>query len=96
MRGFVEELERQEYNAPDPGVDHMEHIADYLDRLRLEILQECSRKLMSGGIDPESYKPEGYQAARAIVSVVLIEKGRSIFNNLSAKTKKDARKLMFF
>ena len=96
MRGTVEQIEQEEFNEVDPVVEHMERIGDYLDRIRGEILEECERKLMSGGIDHANYKPEGYQAARAIVSVVLIEKGRSIFNALPAKTRKDARNLMLF
>ena len=96
MRGFVEELERQEYNAPDPEVEHMERISDLLDHMRSDLLQECRRKLMCGGIDTEKYKPGSYQVAQAILSVVLRQKGQDIFNNLPAKTKKDARNLMLF
>ena len=77
-------------------VEHMERIEDYLDGLRKEILEACKRKLKGGGIDPTSYKPESYMAARAIVSVVMIEKGRNMYNQLSGKPRKDARNLMFF
>ena len=96
MRDTVGKIEQEEFNEVDPVVEHMERIGDYLDRIRGEILEECERKLMSRGIEHSNYKPEGYQLARAVVSVVLIEKGRGIFNALPAKTRKDARNLMLF